>query len=438
MAQEKSVRGNMVPAGGATATAESTQAQALLPDTFTLQRMSEIFMAASEQNCIKLNTVNLPTGQQTGFIINNVGLGESLDLLITGSIELDATTENGANIAIDVSPDFPFNILSQINVQFNGQTVLASLSGYELLGVMAKRYKDVFKNTGASAGNIFNQNLARVDRTIAWITADDEYAALTTGNTLTGISKITVTKGKKTGVKFGMYLELPFVLRRDLLFGLIPMQNNSVYATVQMTVPNIIGTTPLTPLSIAAIPATLKVTPEINCQPTYNFWSIPVPNDRRLYQYLVSHSYMLLSQGNNVLSQSGIESMQYTMPNNYYLLGLLLTIRDSNKALVDCYSKLDNPYLSYNGTVRVDRRDMATRTARQIVNGEGIVSPLGQILWDATDVTYLPNGTNTTKWLNMYQANNPQFIADVAATVGVPGSYAVLREQLVPANVTVI
>lgn len=438
MAQEKSVRGNMIPQGGPTASAESSQAQALLPDTFTLQRMSEIFMAASEQNCIKLNTVALPVGQQTGFIINNVGLGESLDLLVTGEIELDATTEAAADIELAVSPEFPFNLLSQINVQFNGQTVLASLSGYELLAVMGKRYKDVFKNVGPSAGSKFNQNLARVDRTIAWITANTADVTLNPGNTLTGTDKVTVTKGKKSGIKFGMYLELPFVLRKDLLFGLIPMQNNSVYATVNLTVPNVLGTTAASPLSAANIPANLVVKPVINCQPTYNFWSIPVPNDKRLYQFLVSHSYMLLSQANNVMNKTGLESLQYTMPNNYYLLSLLLTMRDSNGALLDAYANIDNPYMSYNGTVRVDRRDMATRTARQILNSEGIVSPIGQVLWDATDIAYLPNGTNTTKWLNMYQANNPQFIADIAPTVAVPGSFSVLREQLVPAHVTVI
>ncbi len=438
MAQEKSIRGNMIPPGGATATAEASQAQALLPDTFTLQRMSEIFMASSEQNCIKLNTVSLAVAQQTGFIINNVGLGESLDLLITGEIELDATTESTGDLELTVSPEFPFNILSQINVQFNGQTVLVSLSGYELLGLMAKRYKDVLKNVGPSGGIKYNQNLARADRTIAWITANDTNVTLNSGNTLTGIDKITIAKTKKSGIKFGMYLELPFVLRKDLLFGLIPMQNNSVYATVNLTVPNVLGTTAASPLYTETIPATLVVTPSITCQPTYNFWSIPVPNDKRLYQFLVSHSYMLLSQANNVMNKNGLESLQYNMPNNYYLLSLLLTMRDSNGALIDAYANVDNPYMSYNGTVRVDRRDMATRTARQILNSEGITSPIGQVLWDATDIAYLPNGTNTTKWLNMYQANNPQFIADIAANVGTPGSYSVLREQLVPAHVVVV
>jgi len=437
---ETSVRSNMLPAGGISATMEAGQGQAFLPDTFTMQRLSEIFMVNSEQNCIKMNSQTLTAGQQSNFIINNVGLGESLELLVTGTITL-VNSKSGTEV-ITLAPEFPFNIIQNIMTQFNGQTVLNSLSGYELLGIMAKRGKGVIKGMASSAGVVYTQSLGRVEKTIAWVKAGDN-VTFATGNTLTGVTTATVATGAAgavTGtIDFGFYVELPFTVRRNILCGLLPMQNNSVYANIAVTVPTINGISELFPLHVDTTwPTTCTVSSAITCQPTYNFWAIPSPNDSKLYQYLVANSYMLLSQGNNAMPTTGQEALQHSMPNNYYLMSLLLTMRDSAGALIDTYTYIDNPYLSYNGTARVDRRDMRTKIARDGLYNEGYASPLGQLIWDATNLDYLSNGFNTSKWLNLYQANNPMFIADVNAAVSVAGTYSVLREQLVPAAVKVV
>lgn len=436
----KSVRANMVPTGGVGVTTEMGQSVPLLPNTATMVQISEMFSERSEQNCIKLNQVTLQPGQQTGFIINNVGLGESLELYIEGEVKLVNTAAAGQ--AVSIAPEFPFNLISNIFTQFNGQTVLNSLSGYELLGVMAKRSKNLFYGAAASAGSKFAQSKARVDKAMAYIEAGNADTTLTAGDGLTGISSVTIAASKTGSIKFGFYVELPYTLRKDILLGLIPMQNNSIYANVNITVPGLLGTTPVSPFYVAdAIPATLSVdnATSVKAQPTYNFWSIPAPNDPKLYSFLVSHSYMLLSQPNNPLNKTGSQALQYNMPNNYYLLSMLLTLRNSGGVLQDVYTKLDNPSMSYNGTAIVDRRDMKTRMARQFLNYEGFPAPLGQLIWDATDVSYLPNGTNTTKWLDMYLANFPQFVADVDATLSaLPASFSVLREQLVPAQVQIV
>jgi hypothetical protein len=437
---EKSIRGNSLPTGGALATTEASQGQPLLPNTQTLVNLSEMFMERSEANCIKLNQVTVNPGQQVTFTVQNVGLGESLEFLVTGAINIKNTA--GAPADVSLSPEFPFNIFSNILTQFNGSTVINSLSGYELLGVMAKRGKGVLLGQGASAGtdNTGDQVNARVNRSTAWATAGTDLT-ITAGNGLLGISKVTVAANKTGVLNFGMYLHLPYTMRNDILLGLIPMQNNSVYANVQLTCPLLLGATAASPLYVTGgVPGTLTVdSTAIQCQPTYNFWAIPMPNDPKLYQYLVSHSYMLLSQPANPISKTGPEALVYNMPNNYYLLTLLLTLRDGNGALQNIASALDNPYLSYNGTARVDRRDIKTRLARQNLFYEGISSPLGQLIWDGTaDVTHLSNGANSTKWLNMYLANNPQFIADVVNGLTVPASFSMLREQLVPANVQIV
>lgn len=437
MAMQKSVRANMTPPGGPTSTTEAGQGQALLPDTFTLKRMSELFMERSEQNVIQLNQQTLTPGQVTNFIINNVGLGEALGMWIEGQVSL-ANTAVGAQ-AVSVSPEFPFDLLQNINVQFNGQTVLSNLSGLELLGVMAKRHKNLLLGAAASAGAKFAQSKARVDKSLAYVEAGAN-VTLTAGDGLCGVSSISVAATSTGILKFGFYLELPFTLRKDLLLGLIPMQNNSVYANVALTSPLLLGATAESPLYVGGgVPGTLTHSASaVNVFPHYEFWSIPVPNDAKLYSFLVSHSYMLLSQANNPLTKTGAEALSYNMPNNYYLLSLLLTMRDSTGALADTYTALDNPYLNYNGTTRVDRRKIQARTAKQAMQYEGIPSPLGQLIWDGTDLEYLPNGTNTSKWLNMYLANNPQFVADVAAGFSTNGKFSVLREQLVPANVQIV
>jgi len=433
----KSVRANTLPQGGVTTTTEASQGQPLLPDTFTLKRMSENFMENSEHNVIQLNQVTLTPGQVSNFIVNNVGLGDAIELWVEGSISI-ANASADTDCALTLGHDFPYSLIQNAQVQFNGQTTISTLSAYELLGLAIKRNKNLLIGEVASAGNKVSQALTRVNKYEAYVEAGAN-CTLAAGNSITGVATATITKAKTGVIKFGFFLEIPFTIRKDLLLGLIPMQNNSVYCNVSLTCPVALGTKATSPLYNADLPATCTfATSSISVYPHYNFWSIPSPNRAELYAYLVSHSYMTLSQPNVPVTKTGPEALSYNMPQNFYLLSLLLTLRDANGALQDMYSILDNPYLSYNGTARVDRRKIQARYARQVRIYEGAPNPLGQLLWDATDVEYLPNGTCTTKWLDMYSANNPQFLADVAASYTATGSFSVLREQLVPANVQLV
>lgn len=433
----KSIRANQVPQGGPLATTDPSQGMQYLPNTAALYRISEMLMANSEYNVTMLNSVTLTPSQQTNFQVRNVGLGESLELLFTGTITL-ANAAVGAQV-VSLAPEFPFNIVQRLIMEFNGQTPIDNLSGYELLGVMAKRWKGVLLGQGASAGATFAQTFCRVDRSVAWLTGDANLTVVA-GNGLTGAATVSVA-GSQTGVlTWGMYLRLPFTVRPDLLLGLIPMQNNSVYADIQITLPALLGTDARSPLFVAgAIPATLTMTASATqVQPNYWFWAIPNPNNVGLYQYLCSHNYMLLSQQNNVISAVGAEALQYNLPLNYFLMGMMLTLRDSTQALADPYTSLDLPFLDYNGTARYDRRDIRSRFARQNLFYQAPASGFGQLWYDGTDVEPLSNGSNMTRWIDMYQANNPRFVADIAAGFAINGTYSVLREQLCPANVQLV
>lgn len=440
---ETSVRGNTLPSGGVTTTTDAGQAQPFVPNTITVQALSERLMNSSENNCIRMNPVTLAAGQQTTFKLDNVGLGESLDLLITGQVDIvNSDAQNAAVIAL--SPHFPYDLISNILVQFNGQTVLHNLSGIEALGIMVKRNKNLLigKTASGAAGGAFVQSTVRLPQQVAWIATSDNDVTLTAGNGLTGVSSISVDASTTGSVTFGCYISIPFTMRKNLLMGLLPMQNNSVYASVSLTVPGLTGTTAASPFYVAAgWPATAALTmTTLAAQPTYHFWSIPTPNNAALYEYLISHSYMLQSDVGNTLTAVGAEALQYKLPNNYYLLSLLLTFRDgaASGLPIDVYNFIDNPFLNYNGTARVGRMDRITRAARQAIHYEGVPTVWGQLLWDATDIDYLANGMNSTQWLNMYRANNPTFVADILTGPTVPVTFSALREQLVPAQVKIV
>lgn len=434
----KSIRGNSVPSGGAAVTMDSGQAQTVLPSTLQMTQISEMFKIQSEHNCTMQDTQTLTPGQTKNFKVNNVGLGESLELLVEGAISLvnAATSSQQVNLSFD----FPFSLISNETVQFNGSTVLHSMSGYENLAIMAKRGKRVLTNevvSGAS-GSYFQQAKARVDNAIASITAGAN-VVLNAGNNLCGVDYVTVSASSTGVVNFKFYVEIPFTMSKANLLGLLPMQNNSVYLNIGLTTPTLIGTTQESPLYVAsAVPATLTNSSTITVKPCYNFWAVPNPNDPSIYNFLCSHNYLLNSQGGNVQAATGAGSFKYNLANNCYLLALLLTMRDSTGAFVDIPATLNNACLSYNGTALVDKAEQRIRDARDRIYRLGVHSALGQFMQDFTDVDFLPNGVNSSKWLDMYQANNPQWIADVAAGFSTSGTYAVLREQLVPATVQTV
>jgi hypothetical protein len=113
-----SVRGNMTPPSGATST-QPSNAQGttpLLPDTLTIRRLSEVFMDASDYNDTVQNVQTLSNANQTSFAITNIGLGESMDLLVAGSISI-ANSNSGGPLVMTFSPIFPFDLISNILVK---------------------------------------------------------------------------------------------------------------------------------------------------------------------------------------------------------------------------------------------------------------------------------------------------------------------------------
>lgn len=414
--------------------AQNTQAQtpgAILPRTLAVKSLAENLFQASGYNCTILNQAAIIPNQSVSFNLTNTGLVEKVSLAIKGSINLKNTA--GTTQDVSLAYDFPFNIIQNLNVLFNGQLTLVNASGYELLAMSGKRNKNVFLRdfsgyTGRTA------KAARVSRDTANITVGAGLT-LTAGDNICGYNKVTVAANTTGTLSFEIVLEIPFVFRHDTPLGLLALQNNSIVAQVNITAPSILGTTAQSPCYVAtAVPSTLTVdSSAISATPVQYYWETPA--DKTLYAYFVANSYMLLSTPNLTAKTTGTQALQYQMQNNFILTALLLTARDSNGGLVDPVTSFDYPTLNYNNNTNVDRMPLQVREYLQERFYQNKPFGLGQVLWDACIHEYESNNLSDSSFLNMYTANNPQFYMDILNGVSVPLTYSALREIIVPAQV---
>ena len=435
-----SIRGNSVPSGGATDTVSTVNPQTgqpLTPDQATCLSVSKQISKGGPPNVTLLNPMALSAGLDTSQQIRQTGLGESIDLPFSKQ-SLSFVNTSASPVTLFLSPEFPFSLIAKIGVQFNGQTNIIQMSGYEALAMMAKRSRSglFVKPAGTARYNPFQ---ARLSSTRASLTAGAN-VTLNAGDGLTGYTSITIA-GSSTGVLyFDMNLRINFTMRKDLLIGLLPLQNNSVNAQLTLTCPTLVGTTPASPLWISVIPSTLTASISAVCSPEYNFFA----NNAQIAsytKYMSAFSYQQITVPQQICQSTGSEALQYTLPNNYLLVSMLATIRDGNGVLLNVNDPaygINFPYINYNNTNLVDRRSIASRLAVQSDYYGAVPYGPGQVLYDGSSIAHSPNGMDDASWLNMYYANNPQYRMDVQASVVTPLSYSMLREQIVPAQVTVI
>jgi len=419
-------RGNIVPAGGVTPNqvAGVVGGGMILPDTLQMQELAHIFMENSEQNFLQMSKVPLVSGQTSNFNLQTVGLGEGLELLVDGWIDVRNTN---ATIAENVTlhPDFPYNILRNITLIFNGQATLVQASAYDLLMMMIKR------NVRSGFARSVN-HAARVDRRICDVLVTG--GTLVDGHGLSGYNMLTIPPLTTARVNVKFYLDLSFVLRKDLLLGLLPMANTSIHANVELMVAPFVGTTPDFPFHASANLS--LVGSSLNALPVYKFWALP--KRRELYEHFVNTSYIVTRHANKTIPSVGERVISFEVPINFWLVSALMTIRNSGRALVDVMGTINNPHLVYNGTITVDRSDIAVKTARDFLF-YGLEIPTGMLIYDYANTGDLNgNSANMAKWLNMYQASNPVLLADVLPAMAVPGSYDVTLERLAPNHVQVI
>lgn len=423
-------RGNVVPPGGVTPNVVGGVAAGgmLMPDTIQLQELSDLFMENSEQNFIDMSPVILRSGETANFNLQTVGLGEALELVVEGTISVRNAHATIAE-TVTLPPDFPYSILRNVSVIFNGQATIVQASGYDLLTMMVKRHPRSrwARSSGTPAG--LDARIASIS-----VTGGTLVAAPAGNPGLLGFSGISIPAATTAVITVRFYLELPFVLRKDLLLGLLPMANTSVHANVELQVPVLTGTTQDSPIVLTA--NTSLFAHDLRVRPIYKFWGLP--RRRELYQQFVNTSYVVTRFANQTISAIGPNVVAFELPINFWLISALLTLRDSARVLAPVWDRVDYPHLVYNGTIVVDRIPLRTKVSRDFIH-YGLELPVGHLIYDYTHTGNLDsNSANMSRWLNMYQASNPMLYADILAGFATPGTYDVTLERLAPNHVQVI
>lgn len=419
-------RGNIVPAGGVTPNVVGGVAGGgmIMADTIQLQEMSDLFMENSEMNYLQMSPVPLRSGEVANFTLQTVGLGEELELLIRGDIVL---RNNHATVAetVTLPEDFPYNLLRNINLVFNGQASIVNASAFDLLTLAIKRNLRSGFVVGSATPGRLHPRFCSVSVTGGTLIAG--------GNGVTGFRQLTIPAVSNATVSVSFFLPIPFVLRKDLLIGLLPMANTSVHANTEVTMAAFTGPTRDFPFMgtehLALVSSTL------NMIPTYKFWGLP--EQKELYSHFVGTSYVVTRYANRPITTVGATAIAYEVPINFWLVSALMSIRNNERALQMIADVVDNPHLVYNGTITVDRTNIRTKLARDLMH-YGCELPIGQLLFDYSQTGNLDaNSANMSRWLNMYQASNPMLYADIVA-LSVPGSFDVTLERLAPNYVQVV
>lgn len=374
---------------------------------------------------LMLDTQPIKIGSTATFRISSTGLGERTIHKVSGQIAL----KNAAAAAQDVqlAPEFPFNLISTVNTQINGNTSISNASPWAYVMEKARRDR--------------NTRLNPMDRRYVKLTAIEHItlgAAPAGAVSVSGYSKVSVAANQTGILGFEFYFEVPYVYNRDTLIGMLPLQNNSTYATITYTAAaSLIGEGPTTPMFIPGGAATLTVdtqTTGINATARYDFWSVPA--NPALYQPLILNSFQIIEQPGNTFATSGPAALKYQFPLNSYLLAAQFTIRDKDGKLVNVKDVVDSIRLEYNGNVTPFKTDVGIHLFNQLTDyGYNEFDQFGTVLWDGTNTGDQLNFSDSAGWVDLYNTSNPTFYADIKSNaVNLPGQYSFVRTQIVPST----
>lgn len=376
---------------------------------------------------LMLDTRDIKIGSSTTFRISSTGLGEKTVHKVSGTIAIK--NAGGAAQEVKLSPEFPFNLINTVNTQINGNTSISNASPFAYMMEMARRNR--------------NLSLNPMDKRIVKLTAVSDLTLTAGSPSFSGYSSLSVPAGKTgiLGVEF--YFEVPYVYNRDTLIGLLPLQNNSTFATITyVAATSMLGDTPNSPLYVeGGLPATLSydsASSSLSATPRYDFWSVPA--DFNLYQNLILNSFQIIEQPGNTFSSTGTGALKFQFPLNSYLLAAYFITRDGDGSLVNTTDVFDSVRLEYNGNVSPFKTDMGIHAFNQFSDyGENQFNQFGTLLWDGTNTGDQLNFSDSAGWVDLYNTSNPTFYGDVkSGSIDLPASYSFVRTQIVPSDVRVI
>lgn len=375
---------------------------------------------------LMLDTKEIKIGSSATFRISSTGLGERTIHKVVGQIALKNTA--AAAQVVTLSPEFPFNIINSVNTQINGNTSISNASPLAYVMEMARRNR--------------NLPLNPMDKRMLKLTAGANLTLTAGQPSFSGYTSLSIAANQTGILNIEFYFEVPYCYNKDTLIGLLPLQNNSTFATIAyIAATSMIGDSPASPLYVSAgVPATLSYdvnNSSLSATPRYDFWS--VPPDFTLYQSLILNSFQIIEQPGNTFSSTGTGGLKFQFPLNSYLMAAQFITRNASGALVDTTSVFDAIRLEYNGNVTPFKTDMGIHAFNQFSDyGQNQFNLFGTVMWDGTNTGDQLNFSDSTGWVDLYNTSNPTFYGDIkSGSITLPAAYSFVRTQMVPSDVRV-
>lgn len=453
-----SIRDNTVQAGGATNPAGYDSSVASVKMT-RLQETAYIerFRDVTDFNVIDQAPVKITAGEESTFKINNIGFLKSSKLEVNGSFTI--TNSSGSAATLSVANDFPFNVISRVVSQFNGGTTTHSATPYTLFALDMKRnpgkkFVD-YERDPASITVSTSIALAAINGYLNKALPSDLVSVKITGtgsstfsvqsgkyNSLTGITAISMPNSATLKFDFTCTIPVNYTYSDDLLYGLIPLQNNSVFLETKLIGNSVISTNYASCLYASSISGLAVSDYNVNVIPHNEFFSVPSVQDggTELYDQLIRYNYIITDQNVTVNSSAPDDALSYIIPNNAYLASVLLTVRQSsNKQLQEINGILEKVFIDYNGTAVVRKNTLKYDLMKfATMYNDGLPFGYGQFIKDFANIGGNENSGCWADFLDLYSANSPTLKSGVTLPSSNPVDVLITREMVVPTAVNVI
>lgn len=433
---QQPIPANLTPSDMAALTEQLTPIQARFRDQSSILKQP-------------LNTLTFTgLGQTQAGQINSVGLG--IRLVTEHSIVITVANSSTAAQTFSVSKMFPYNLITNTQIQINGGATVFSASGMATLVTMTRQRMMSRRQTQFGQSTAVGPSLDPALMRISWgsnLTPTNTAATAQPGS-LSGVASASVAGSAATNntITATFYTIEKLVYDYDSLLGALPLQNNSTYANVSRSVIGALSTTAAlsatvnefnTPFYSAGANLTFTLT-SYAANSTYVFAS--VPSDPGLYLPMISNSYQIQEATNLICSSTGTLALLYNIPQNQYLVAGHIIGTDGNGAVLSPLG-LGRLVLQYNGGALVPIVEQQGRSRAEqflLYAYDAQLSIPGVRSWDGDATSDSIMSTDKMGWLDAYSAATPQLGVDVPSGTAVNIQYNIARESVVAGSVSVI
>lgn len=389
---------------------------------------------------VALDSQTLNLGDSKQIRIASVGLG--LRIISHHSVVVSFINAAGGAVVVNFSNVAPYNMLRQTQIQINGGATVYAADGLATFAVMTRNKPGTWDTSTGPNG--FGPSLSKA---LVKVTngANSTITNVGAAGNFTGIASTSIALTATGVITFDFWTVEKLALDRQSLLGMLPLQNNSTFATLTRQLSsNMIGPGPNNHafpfFTAGAVPGTLTHTAVDTVTSTYDFWS--VPGDPGLYQEMVQNSYQVQQQQSLAVSVNGPAALTYNIPQNQFMVAAHIWAFDSQGNLLpQDIGGITLLQLLYNaGSVRPVQHFADRERAAQFLDyGDDRQFVGGYRFWDGEDTTELIQMSDQAGWIDTYAAATPQLVGDIAASeTNLPLTLSITRESVVAGAVQVV